>query len=64
MDEFGCFFCWDTKKKKEKELYFFDAANNMRLCDYCPHCGRKYGEVQINEQLESKSESKYDDGWR
>ena len=53
MEEFGCFYCWDTKRKKEKEyLYFFDAANNLRQCDYCPKCGRKYGEVQVNEQLD------------
>jgi hypothetical protein len=45
MEEFGCFYCWDAKKKKEKPyLYFFDAANNLRECEYCPKCGRKYGE--------------------
>ena len=43
-ETFGCGFCWDKKKKKEKELFFLDAANNMRVCDYCPHCGRKYNE--------------------
>ena len=54
MEEYGCFYCWDTKKNKEKEyLFFFDAANNFKQCDYCPKCGRKYGEVPINEQLES-----------
>ena len=57
MDEFGCPYCWDWKKKKEKEqLYFFDAANNYKICDYCPKCGRKYGEVPTDEQLESESE--------
>lgn len=55
MEEFGCFFCWDDKKKQEKELWFFDAANNLKLCDYCPKCGRKYGEELVNEQLESES---------
>lgn len=45
MDEFGCAFCWDKRKQKSKELFFFDAANNMRICNYCPHCGRKYDEV-------------------
>ena len=55
MEEFGCFFCWDSKKKKEKELYFLDAANNMRVSAYCPNCGRKYGEETVNEYLESKS---------
>jgi hypothetical protein len=50
MDEYGCAYCWDAKKKKEKEqFYFFDAANNLRQCDYCPKCGRKYGEVPTNE---------------
>ena len=41
-EEFGCGFCWDKKRKKEKELFFLDAANNMRVCSYCPSCGRKY----------------------
>ena len=54
MDEFGCPYCWDSKKEKEKELYFFDAANNFKLCDYCPKCGRKYGEETVNEYMESK----------
>lgn len=54
MDDFvfdiGCFYCYDSKKRKEKEpLYFFDAANNLRECAYCPKCGRKYGEVNFNE---------------
>lgn len=42
--EFGCGFCWDSKKKKDKELFFLDKANNMRICNYCPYCGRKYNE--------------------
>ena len=42
--EFGCGFCWDRKKKRDKELFFLDAANNMRICNYCPYCGRKYEE--------------------
>lgn len=42
--EFGCGFCWDKKKQKNKELFFLDAANNMRVCNYCPYCGRKYEE--------------------
>ncbi len=64
MEEFGCFYCWDTKRKKEKGyLYFFDAANNLRQCDYCPKCGRKYGEEPVNEQLELESNTKqYDYG--
>lgn len=43
-EEIGCGFCWDKKKKQEKELFFLDAANNMRVCNYCPYCGRKYEE--------------------
>ena len=43
-EEFGCGFCWDKKKDKSKELFFLDAANNMRVCQYCPYCGRKYEE--------------------
>ena len=55
--EIGCFYCYDNKKQKEKEeLYFFDAANNLKVCEYCPKCGRKYGEVPKYEQLESKLE--------
>lgn len=39
--DFGCGYCWDARKKVAIELYFFDRANNMRLCEYCPSCGRK-----------------------
>jgi hypothetical protein len=50
MEEFGCPYCWDARKKQEKPiLFFFDAANNYRECDYCPKCGRKYGEVPTDE---------------
>lgn len=42
--EIGCGFCWDRKRKRDKELFFLDAANNMRPCNYCPYCGRKYEE--------------------
>lgn len=45
-EEIGCGFCWDRKRKKEKELFFLDAANNMRICTFCPSCGRKYGEEE------------------
>lgn len=56
MGEIGCFYCYDNKKHMEKEvLYFFDAANNLKVCEYCPKCGRKYGEVSVNEQLELDS---------
>ena len=41
QEEFGCGFCWDKRKNKEKVLFFLDAANNMRICTYCPSCGRK-----------------------
>lgn len=41
-EEFGCNFCWDKKHKTSYELFFFDAANNMRICRYCPYCGRKF----------------------
>lgn len=59
MEEFGCFYCWDRKRHQEKPiLFFFDAANNLRECEYCPKCGRKYGEVPTDEQLESNLESK------
>ena len=40
--EFGCGFCWDKKRNQEKELFFLDKANNMRICHYCPSCGRKF----------------------
>lgn len=42
--DFGCGFCWNPKRKQSKELFFLDSANNMRLCIYCPYCGRKYEE--------------------
>lgn len=45
ITEFGCVFCWDKKRNKEKELFFLDKANNMRVCTYCPNCGRQYLEV-------------------
>ena len=38
----GCAYCWDDKRKRAKEIFFFDAANNMRCAEYCPMCGRKY----------------------
>ena len=44
IEEIGCGYCWDRKRKKEKELFFLDAANNMRPCLYCPYCGRQYEE--------------------
>ena len=42
VEEFGCFYCWDKNKNRNKELFFLDAANNMRECHYCPSCGRKF----------------------
>ena len=42
--EIECGYCWDSKKKKTKELFFLDRANNMRICIYCPSCGRKLQE--------------------
>jgi hypothetical protein len=51
MEEFGCPYCWDEAHQKEKpELWFFDAANNYRPCEYCPKCGRKYGTLPSEEQ--------------
>ena len=38
----GCSYCWDEKRKKAKEIFYFDSANNMRSAEYCPACGRKY----------------------
>lgn len=49
--EFGCKFCWDRKRKKEKELFFLDAANNMRICNYCPYCGRPYDREEQRKLL-------------
>ena len=46
LPEFGCGFCWDKKRNKEKELFFLDKANNMRICLYCTNCGRKYSEEE------------------
>lgn len=41
--EFGCGFCWDKRKRHDIELWFIDRANNMRVCSFCPSCGRKLG---------------------
>lgn len=38
----GCTYCWDEKRKRTKEIFYFDSANNMRSAEYCPACGRKY----------------------
>lgn len=46
---FGCGYCWDGKRKKEKSLFFLDAANNMRPCLFCPSCGREYMENNAYE---------------
>ncbi len=40
-EEFGCNYCWDRKKKINKEIFFLDAANNIRVCVFCPYCGRE-----------------------
>lgn len=56
MEEFGCFYCWDSKLSKEKDhLFFFDAANNYKKCDYCPKCGRKYGTKPQKEEENDNS---------
>lgn len=44
--DFGCPYCWDRRKEKTKELFFLDAANNMRICNFCPYCGRNMKEGQ------------------
>lgn len=41
IQEIGCGYCYDNRTKKDIEIYFFDRANNMRICDYCPSCGRQ-----------------------
>lgn len=38
----GCVYCWDDRRRKNKEIFYFDSANNMRISEYCPACGRKY----------------------
>ena len=40
VDQEGCFVCQD-KKGKNKDVFYFDSANNMRDSIYCPNCGRK-----------------------
>ena len=42
VTEYGCGFCWDKKKNRNKELFFLDKANNLRVCYFCPNCGRAY----------------------
>lgn len=41
-EECFCDYCWDKKKKQNKELFFLDKANNLRICFFCPNCGRAY----------------------
>lgn len=41
-EEQFCDYCWDRKKQKDKELFFLDKANNLRICHFCPNCGRAY----------------------
>lgn len=43
--EFGCNFCFDKHTKKDIEIFFFDRANNLRICNFCPYCGRQIKEV-------------------
>ena len=45
-EEIGCGFCQNKKRNRDKELFFLDNANNMRVCNFCPYCGRKYSEVE------------------
>lgn len=40
QEEEKCGFCYDNKHHANIDLYFFDRANNMRVCKYCPNCGR------------------------
>ncbi len=40
-EDVGCGFCVDKRSHKNIELYFLDRASNMRVCSYCPSCGRK-----------------------
>ena len=42
LEQEYCDFCWDKRKKVSKELFFLDRANNLRLCLFCPNCGRPY----------------------
>ena len=54
MEEFGCPYCWDARKRKEKDiLWFFDAANNLRECDYCPKCGQKLDWEEKDDNIRS-----------
>ena len=42
--QIGCGFCWNNRRKKNRELFFLDSANNMRICVFCPYCGRNLEE--------------------
>ncbi len=48
--QFGCGFCWNAKRNQSKELYFLDAANNMRVCLFCPYCGRDYSKGEVENE--------------
>lgn len=35
-----CVYCWDKKKQVNREIFFLDHTNNLRVCTFCPNCGR------------------------
>lgn len=41
LELLNCGFCYDNKHHANIDLYFLDRANNMRICKYCPNCGRE-----------------------
>lgn len=40
LEPIGCGFCYNSRRKQDIELFFLDKANNIRICQYCPYCGR------------------------
>ena len=45
--EVGCGYCYDRRTKKTIELFFLDRANNIRVCAYCPYCGRSLEDTDV-----------------
>lgn len=37
----NCIYCYDKKRKIDKEIFYDDGRGGLKIADYCPNCGRK-----------------------
>ena len=37
----NCPYCYDKKRKINKEIFYDDGRGGLKIADYCPNCGRK-----------------------